>query len=67
LSNQLLAVVMLSALALFFKGNISPVTTHAQGPQLFRIHQLLRENQKPMTTYPKLKKKPKKQVNATKV
>lgn len=34
LSNQLEAVVIESDLALTFKGKISPVTTHAQGPQL---------------------------------
>lgn len=36
LSSQLLAVVMLSAFARDFKGKISPVTTHAQGPQLIK-------------------------------
>jgi hypothetical protein len=32
LSSQLVAVVMDNALALTFKGNSSPVTTHATGP-----------------------------------
>jgi hypothetical protein len=32
LRSQLLAVVMLKALALTFNGNSSPVTTHATGP-----------------------------------
>jgi hypothetical protein len=33
LSSQLVAVVMDKALALTFRGNSSPVTTHATGPQ----------------------------------
>lgn len=33
LNNQLLAVVMDSDLARTLSGKISPVTTHAQGPQ----------------------------------
>lgn len=34
LSSQLEEVVMLSPLARAFSGKVSPVTTHAHGPQL---------------------------------